>query len=556
MSGLAILTGLIAGYGAIGFRFLIGFFQNMIMHGRLDFRLASPLEHVRGPWIVIIPPLGLLFVAYLVRTFARETEGHGVPEVMEAVLTRGGKIRKRVVSIKALASSLTLGVGGSVGREGPIVQIGSAAGSTIGQLLHVRPKHLKVLVGCGAAGAIAATFNTPVAGVIFAIELIVLEWSTQSFVPLVISSVFATVISRWHLGNEPSFAVPGYSLVHPTELVFYLGLGITAGLVGALIIWALYRMEDLFRDAPLPFVVKPLLGGLALGAIGYVYPQILGVGYETVTSALNEGIAFPLMLTLILVKILAMSLTLGAGGSGGVFAPSLFVGAMLGGTFGSAVNQFFPAISAGYGSYALVGMAAVFAATSRATFTAIVILFEMTLDYSIILPLMFACVVADQVSVALVKDSTIYSLKLKRKGIPFVSDLGVNVLAVTPIREIMTANVKTVHVEATLRQSQEVISQSRHAVYPVVNSKGVFMGTVRTIDIDEAIQAKGPDVKISEVALGTVSVAYGSETVLSGLKRVGHSRDPRIIVVDRRTKVVVGIVSSTDLLRLSSRELE
>ena len=551
---LAILTGLVAGYGAIGFRFLIGFFQNSILHGRLGFELVSPIEQTRGPWMIGIPAVGFLVVAYLVRTFAREARGHGVPEVIEAVMTRGGRMRKRVVSIKALASSLTIAAGGSVGREGPIVQIGSAAGSTLGQWFQVRGKNLKTLVGCGAAGAVAATFNTPIAGVVFAIELIVLELNPRSFIPLVISSVFATVVSRWHLGNEPAFIVPEHVLVHPGELVFYLGLGLLAGVVGCLTIWSLYRMEHLFEVAPLPFALKPIIGGLSLGAIGYFMPEVYGVGYETVSAVLQQNAEFTTILLLIFLKIFATSLTLSAGGSGGVFAPSLFIGAMLGGAYGWIVNDWFPAMSAGYGAYALVGMAAVFAATSRATFTAIVILFEMTLDYSIILPLMFVCVIADQVAVAILKDTTIYSVKLKRKGLAFANDLGINVLSVTPIKNVMNDDVEVLHVDMTLAQAHEVTERQGHHVYPAIGGKGVLAGIVRPAELARSIKRDGPEGRVADLVQEAPIVAHPDETVMTALRRIGDEPDPHVVVVDRWDRKLLGIVTPTDMLRLSSRE--
>ncbi|MCB0355606.1 MAG: chloride channel protein, partial [Bdellovibrionales bacterium] len=374
LNSMAILVGILAGYAAIGFRYLIGFFQNTILHHQLDWHLISPLDHVRGYWIFVILPMGLLISTLITYFFAREAKGHGVPEVIEAVMTRSGRIRKRVVALKALASSITIACGGSVGREGPIVQIGSAGGSAIGQLLNLEPKLLKTLVGCGAAGAIAATFNTPIAGVIFAIEIIVLELKTKSFVPLVISSVFATVVSRLYLGNEPAFYVPEYRLSGPNELIFYLALGILSGILGVIVIKSVYGFEDFFDNLKVPFWTKPLIGGLILAALATIFPQTMGVGYDTVTEVLQQKSSLTIMASLVFLKIFATSLTLASGGSGGVFAPSLFIGAMLGGTYGYLVNLYFPDVTAGYGAYALVGMAALFSATGRATFTAIVIL--------------------------------------------------------------------------------------------------------------------------------------------------------------------------------------
>lgn len=555
LNSLAVLVGVLAGYFAIGFRTIIGFFQNLFMYQRVDYHLVSPVGHTLGPWIILLPPIIFLIVSYLVKFFAPEAKGHGVPEVIEAVVARGGRIRARVVALKALASSLTIAAGGSVGREGPIVQIGSATGSVLGQLFNMRPNLIRVLVGCGAAGAVGATFNTPIAGVIFAIEAIILEFKTKSFIPLVISSVFATVVSRVHLGNHPAFQVPGYSFVNPQELILYLGLGILAGVIGVVTVKTLYGLEDFFDNLKIPFFLKPILGGLALGLIGYYRPEVLGVGYDTMEAVLRQESWVLLMASLVGLKIIAMSITLAAGGSGGVFAPSLFIGAMLGGAYGWVVNYYFPEMTAGYGAYALVGMAAMFSATSRAAFTAIVILIEMTLDYSIILPLMFVCVVADQVAWALSKHS-IYSMKLVRKGISFNTDIGLNVMAVTKIRDIMTTKLTILPDSLTLSEAKSIMASSPHTLYPVVDKDGKLLGQIRRSKIWGKIKQMGPEATVKDVMRPIRSIAGPDELVISTLHRLDNntSRDPRIWIVEDRTERLCGIVAPTDLCRLISKD--
>ncbi|MEZ4871958.1 MAG: chloride channel protein [Bdellovibrionales bacterium] len=551
---MATFVGVLTGYAAIGFRFLIGFLQNTILHDSWDYHLISPIDHVRGEWMFLIVPVGLLISTLITRYFAPEAKGHGVPEVIQAIWRNGGKIRARTVGLKALASGITIASGGSVGREGPIVQIGSAIGSTLGQFFHLRPKLLKTLVGCGSAGAIAATFNTPIAGVIFAIEIIVLEFKTRSFVPLVISSVFATVISRNHLGNEPAFFVPEYHLLSAQELVFYLGLGVLAGIVGVLFIRFLYFGEDLFDNAQVPFWTKPIFAGILLASVGYYYPGMFGVGYETVTDALQQQSHFLLMFGFVFLKIFSTTITLAGGGSGGVFAPSLFIGAMLGGAYGHFVHDLFPEMTANYGAYALVGMAALFSATGRATFTAIVILFEMTLDYSIILPLMFACVTADQVSSLISRDS-IYTLKLKRKGFAFKHEISVNIMSITPIRDIMTTALHFGHVKMTLSEMANELLQYEHSLYPVLDDHGRLAG-VFPVNKLIRLSAKEPDALAQDHMDEPTTTIDMNEMVEDALKKFGKSRDPRILVVDGSKKKLVGILSPVDLIRLSSRDLE
>lgn len=550
----AAIVGIVCGYAAIGFRWLIGFIQNTLLHAQWDYHLISPIDHVRGYWMYLIVPSGLLISAMLTEFFAKEAKGHGVPEVIEAVLLRGGKMRKRIVALKALASSVTIASGGSVGREGPIVQIGSAAGSTIGQLFKFESKLLKTLVGCGAAGAVAATFNTPIAGVIFAIEIIVLELKTKSFVPLVIASVMATVVSRAHLGNEPAFKVPEHSLTGPNELIFYLFFGIIAGVVGVIVIRSVYGIEDFVGKIKVPFWIKSIVGGLILAGIGQFYPAMYGVGYETVSEVLLQDSTLSIMLLFVFLKIFCTSLTLACGGSGGVFAPSLFIGAMLGGSYGYVINHFFPEVTVGYGAYALVGMAALFSATGRATFTAIVILFEMTLDYSIILPLMFVCVLADQVAWALSKDS-IYSMKLKRKGLNFITDISVNIMSITLVKDIMTTELHIATEEMTLKQAADHLLKYDHTVFPVIGEDKQLMGVLNKACLEHDAKEK-PQALVKEFMKESHAVVNPNDTVQWAMTKLENSRDPRILVVEQKSKKLLGIVSPIDFVRLSSADVE
>jgi len=322
LSLLAAPLGILCGYAAVLLIHLIQFFQNLFIHQQISFAESGFANHALGWKLLLVPALGGVLVGLVVYFFAPEAKGHGVPEVMEAMILREGRIRPRVVLGKAVASSLCIASGGSTGREGPIVQIGSALGSAIGQWTRLNPTKIRVLVGCGAAASVAATFNTPIAGVIFAVEVLLFEFKTRSFVPLVIATVFATIVSRIHLGNQPAFHVPAYSFKHPVEIGFYLILGLLAGLLAVVIIRTLYGFENIFDRLPLPNFLKPALGGLGVGLIGLAFPQVLGIGYGTVDAGLQGQLPFQLLLALTGLKMLAMSLTLGSGGSGGVFAPN------------------------------------------------------------------------------------------------------------------------------------------------------------------------------------------------------------------------------------------
>ena len=484
MVALAIIVGLAAGFGAVGFRHLINFFQTLAYGGENDL-----LELVVNlPWYyrVAVPAIGGLIVGPLVYFFAREAKGHGVPEVMEAVTLKGGVIRKRVVVVKSLASAISISTGGSVGREGPIVQIGSAIGSVLGQLLKVSADRMRTLVGCGAAAGIAATFNAPIAGSMFALEVILGDFGLATFSPIVISSVVATAISRAFLGDVPAFIVPAYELVSAWELPMYLILGIFCAAVGVAFTKTLYRIEDIFDGIKFPEYLKGIIGGLILGVASLIFPQILGVGYGAIDMALMQQMAWWLLLTLVVVKILATSITIGSGGSGGIFAPSLFLGAMAGGFFGVVVHQLFPGITASPGAYSIVGMGAVVSATTHGPLAAILILFEMTGDYKIILPLMLACIIATIASGQFLRDS-IYTLKLARRGVDIKEGKEVNVLKSLLVKDVMNANVETIAEALPLTKMSEQISKSKFNSFPVLNAQNQLIGILSFNDYNEAI---------------------------------------------------------------------
>ncbi len=438
---VALVIGLLGGLCAVGFRLLIQWVNRVAWHQgpyTLDYLAGLPFW-----WKILVPALGGLAVGLIVYFFAREAKGHGVPEVMEAVALHGGRIRPRVVLAKMFASGICIGTGGSVGREGPIVQIGSALGSTIGQWLKIDQRRLRTLVGCGAAAGIAATFNAPIAGALFAVEIILGDFGVAHFSPIVISSVAATVVSHRFLGDFPAFEVPSYSLIHASELFAYAGLGILAGLAALVFIRTLYALEDAFDKVRVFPPLKTVFGGLLIGAIGIWVPHVFGVGYEAINEALNGTLVWQFMLLLVGVKILAVAITIGSGGSGGIFAPSLFIGAMLGGAVGTVVHTIWPVSTAGVGAYALVGMGAVVAAGTHAPITAILIIFELTNDYEIILPLMISCITATLVATRL-QHASIYTLKLLRRGVDIHRGRAVNVLQHVRVREIMRPDPVTV----------------------------------------------------------------------------------------------------------------
>jgi CIC family chloride channel protein len=393
---------------------------------------------------------------------------------MEAVALRGGVMRRRAAAVKITASAVTLGSGGSAGQEGPIVQIGAALGSAVGQALRVPGRQLRTLVGCGAAAGLAATFNAPIAGAIFAAEVIVGDFAVAQFSPIVISAVVATVLSRYFLGNYPSFVVPSWELVSPFELAAYALLGLLAGLVALAFMRTLYRTEDLFAKLPVPEWLRPALGGLAVGAIALFMPRVMGVGYETVDDVLSGSLEMPVVALLLVAKLVATSLTIGSGGSGGVFAPSLYLGAATGGLVGAAVHAWFPESTASSGAYALVGMGAVVAATSHTPISAILILFEITQRIEIIPPLMTACVLSTLVA-SLVQRESIYTMKLKRLGIDLEERREENPLKALFVSDVVDRSPEVVSESAGFEALVDLIVRSPHTEFFVVDAQGKLL---------------------------------------------------------------------------------
>ena len=485
VSLLSVLVGIVAGFGAIGFRYLIGFFHNLFFHGTLSFIYDSEVPFVSrwGFLVVLVPAAGIALANWITEKWAPEAKGHGVPEVMVAVMEHRGVIRPVVALIKSLASAISIGAGGSVGREGPIVQIGASFGSTLGQVLKLSPREVIILVGAGVAGSIGATFNAPIGGIIFAIELILPEYSIMTIMPLVISSTIATHISLLILGNSPAFTLPMYQFVSSYELSFYLVLGILAGFVSIGFIAVLYRTEDFFDELPLNSTVKALAGGFLVGLIGYVLfllfgeYYVFGVGYAFLTEVLANSVPVVLLLAALLVaKIAANALTLAAGGSGGIFAPSLFLGAAVGGAVGLTVNSLFPELTASPSAYAIVGMAAVVAGTTGASLTAVIMIFEMTRNYEIMLPLMLSVVVAHFITAKFYRE-TIYTKKLTRRGIKIQLDKRIPIFRTVRLGDIMKTSFVSCSPVSRVGEVSRMMHEKAIGLLPVLDGQNV-VGTV------------------------------------------------------------------------------
>jgi CIC family chloride channel protein len=546
---LAVFVGLVTGYGALGLRYLIHLIQ--VVSTQHFVYTLSMIAHL--PWYqkLLMPAIGGLLVGPIVTFLSKEVKGHGVPEVMESIILRNGRIRPRVVFAKIVASSICIGSGGSSGREGPIVQIGSAIGSTIGQWFQLPPEKLRTLVAAGAAGGIAAAFNAPVAGALFAIEIIFGDFGVMQFSPIVIASVTATVVSRHYLGDFPAFIVAKYTLVSPWELIFYAGMGLIAGVAGLAFIQLLYGLEAFFDGWKFPDYIKPALGGLAVGAMGIVFPAVYGVGYEGINEALTGHTSWEILLALMVLKIVATSFTLGSGGSGGIFAPSLFIGAMIGGAVGTLVHQFFPAITATSGAYSMVGMGAFVGAVTHAPITSIIIIFEMTNEYKIILPLMIATIIAVTFTTKM-KPESIYTLKLVKRGIQFFKGKEINVLKTLSVEDVYDRNCVNLAPDTRFMDIISVVMDSDHEIFCVVDENDRFLGyfTLRTIRkvMDDPVSLKNiilaydlietnPSYVTPDTNLDTVMKVFGTSGI--GELPVVDAQNPHLLLGTLTRKIII-----------------
>lgn len=553
LTGLALLIGAGAGAGAVGFRYMIlGF--TYLFTGHRDYsaagHAANPLVPGLGMWFVVAAPVvGGLIYGPLVSRFAPEARGHGVPEVIYAVNRLGGRMRPQVPIVKSLASAICIGSGGSVGREGPIVQIGSALGSVTGQALRLPESQLRLLVACGAAGGISATFNAPIAGVFFSLELILRNFETRSFGLVVLSSVTADAIGRAAFGSHPFLTLPTFSFKSPAELLLYALLGVLATGVGLGFVRTLYTGEDVAERlwSGRPEWLRPAVGGVLLGLLLLAVPQMYGVGYPVLQHAVAGHYVLLALIGLLAAKILATSLTMWIGGSGGVFAPSLFMGAMLGTAYGQVAHGLLPHLAAAPGAYGLVGMGAVFAAAARAPITAVIIIFELTGDYQIILPLMFAIVLATALANMLTRD-TIYTLKLRRRGIDIDQPAQPSRMAQIPVAEAMSAPLQPLSPSEPLQVVIARLAADGAHTLPVVDVHGQLLGVVAASDAERALEEDHDRYTAGTLARG-IPELRADETLEDAVHALAVSDEQGLPVIAADGQAVVGWLTHQQLLR-------
>lgn len=484
---LSILVGVVAGLGAVAFRGLIAIFHNLLFLGKFSIVYDANVHTPLSPWgslVIFVPVIGAAGVAFLVQNFAPEAKGHGVPEVMDTIYYHKGMIRPVVALIKSLASALSIGSGGSVGREGPIAQIGASFGSTVGQVLHMPTYQRIILIAAGTGGGIAATFNTPVGGVLFAVELMLHEISVKTIVPVVITTATATYIGQLFFGPHPSFVIPSFErpyfhLDNPLLLLSYVGLGVLLGVASTIFIKSIYGFEDFFeKRIKGNYYLRHMIGMFLIGIILYIlmarfgHYYIEGVGYATVQEVLTGTLLQPdLLLFLFLLKLFATSLTLGSGASGGIFSPSLYLGATLGGVYGVILRQIFPGMAIDPPAFAVAGMAGMAGGTTGAPVTAIVMIFEMTLNYNVIIPMTITVALSYGVRTMLSKES-IYTMKLARRGHIIPQVLQANLHHLRRAHDVMETQFLALPASKKLNEFAQIMSQQPGLSILVVGDDG------------------------------------------------------------------------------------
>jgi len=563
VSFLAAGVGLVAGCIAFLLYKLIGLFTNLAFYGHFSFNFVSPrysLGHL-GLWVIVIPVIGGIIVGVMAKYGSSKIKGHGIPEAMEAVLANRSKIEPRVAILKPISAAIAIGTGGPFGAEGPIIQTGGAVGSLIGQVMHTTASERKVLLACGAAAGMSATFNTPIAGVILAIELLLFEFKARSFIPLVIASTLAAAVHIQLLGAGPMFTVAPMDFAIPRALPFYLLLGVICGLAAVGFTRVLYWVEDQFEKLPIDELWWPAIGALGLGIIGYFVPRVLGVGYDTIGDILNGNLALKILIIVMIAKAAALVISLGSGTSGGLLAPMFMSSAAMGGALALGLNHLFPSAHIAAGAFALVAMGAVFGAASRATFSFIIFAFEITRDYNSVLPLMLVCVIADGISMLLMPKASIMTEKLRRRGMRIHQDYEVDVLQHTVVSETMDREAPTISAAVGLSDLADRIGSgdpevSRHQGMLVLDGEGKLAGIITRGDVLRALE-KNPTGTVLDVCSRNVVVTYPDETLHEASEKMLRYNVGRLPVVDRADeRHIVGYLGRPGIMAARRRKID
>src|SRR5499427_669628 len=556
ITAIAIGIGIVAAYVAKALLALIALFTNIFFYGRLTTEAASPVGNHLGLFVIVVPIIGALIIGVMARYGSERIRGHGIPEAIEAILINGSRIDAKVALLKPLSSAISIGSGGPFGAEGPIIMTGGATGSLIAQFFHLTAAERKTLLVAGAAAGMSATFAAPVAAVLLAVELLLFEWKPRSLIPVALASAVAAVLRRYILGLGPLFPVPEHPLfIGPKALAGCAFVGILAGGLSALLTLSVYAAEDSFLKLKFHWMWWPAIGGLAIGLGGLIFPQALGVGYDTIGGLLQGTVTTKIILGVLLVKWFIWAVSLGSGTSGGVLAPLL----MIGGALGGLEARFLPSEGAGF--WPLVSMGAILGGTMRSPFTSIIFAFELTHDANVFLPLLVGSVVAHAFTVLTLKRS-ILTEKVARRGYHLSREYSIDPLELLFVREVMRSKVVVLPAASTLQEFQQALRsdhRQKQRLLPVVDAEGHLTGVVTRGDIREQIELGGEaalEKCLSELVHSSVVAAYPDEPLRIVVHRMAEKGITRMPVVDRITRKFLGLVALDDLLKARARHLE
>jgi chloride channel protein, CIC family len=563
VSLLAAAIGLVAGIVAFVLYKLIGLFTNLFFYHRWSTDFTSAQHNHLGWMVIVTPVIGGLIVGVMAKYGTSKIKGHGIPEAMEAVLFNRSRIAPRVAILKPISAAIAIGTGGPFGAEGPIIQTGGAIGSLVGQAFHTTAVERKVLLACGAAAGMSATFNTPIAGVILAIELLLFEFKSRSFIPLVIASTLATAVHMQLLGLGPMFQVSPMDFAIPRGLPFYLVLGVICGLAAVAFSKLLYWVEDQFEKLPFDEMWWPAIGALGLGIIGFFVPRVLGVGYDTIGDILNGQLAWKILLVVMLAKAAALAVSLGSGTSGGLLAPCFMWSAAMGGIFAMVSNRFLPGAHLSPAAFALVAMGAVFGAASRATFTFIIFAFEITRDYNSVLPLMLVSVIADGIAMLLMPNSSIMTEKLARRGLRVHQDYETDVLSQARVVDTMEQELPAISAGTTVSALAERIAQhdpvvARHEALLILDDTGRLAGIITRGDLLRALDKDSSGaMTVQEAGSARLVVTHPDELVSEAAAKMLRNDIGRLPVVDRADhRKVVGYLGRSGVMAARLRRFQ
>jgi chloride channel protein, CIC family len=556
ISALAILIGALCAFVALVLLRLIGLFTNLFYFGRWSTAMVSPVGNHLGLFSVAVPIGGALIIGVMARYGSERIRGHGIPEAIEAILINGSRVEPKVALLKPLSSAISIGSGGPFGAEGPIIMTGGAFGSMIAQLFHLTSAERKTLLVAGAAGGMSATFASPVAAVLLAVELLLFEWKPRSLIPVALASAVAAVVRRYILGFGPLFPVPAHPLfIGPKGLLGCALVGLLAGVLSALLTLSVYKAEDAFQKLPIHWMWWPTIGGLAIGLGGLIFPQALGVGYDTIGALLQGSVTTKVILGVLLVKWFIWAVSLGSGTSGGVLAPLL----MMGGALGGLEAMFLPNEGAGF--WPLISMGAILGGTMRSPFTSIVFAFELTHDANVFLPLLVGSVIAHAFTVLTLKRS-ILTEKVARRGYHLSREYAVDPLEILFVREVMRSNIVVLPAENTFHDFQTLLQKNLRPyqrLLPVVDAQGRFAGVLTRGDLRKRVEQEGESAlqrRLGELVRPEAVEASPGEPLRAVVYRMAERGVTRLPVVEPDTRKFLGLISLQDLLTARARHLE